>query len=322
MKQKIVYNETLPRKIKKEYITPPQKVVWFLTTAVVAIAAAPEAITQIYNYINRGDSAEIKLPQRDELFPLEAEDEEQKKEEDKLQQGNTNFSYDYLKTMLRPQIEQKLGFEIEGDFDILSVLELNLRSDAFETKDTRVCVLIKPQNGGIFCVSYNNNYSQTQIESEGTQSDAVSSLIAHLQSSSIEGFEINTELYEDTIQNLSEQNIVLIGGARTYVEKNGEKSYMFPVFVQDGEQICVKTYKCLQSDLDKAEIDPEEALLSALYEDEGAIMQQYTNQKQQNFSHLNKVLTSIKTNKTQESDQNKDLFPDDYFEIVDTELSK
>lgn len=312
----------LPRKPKKSLLTTPQKVLWCLSTITVIVGYGPEAITKIYNYVNRADSTEIKLPQKEELFPTEGNQEQTKQDQEKIENANTNFSYSYLKTILRSQIEEKLGFGIEGDFDVLSVLELNLRSDSFESKDTRLCILIKPEKGGVFCVNYNNNYSQIEIEKEGAQSDAVSSLIAHLQSSSIESIEINSEFFEDTMQNLSELNMILIGGVKTYIEKNGEKSYMFPVFVKNGDQINLKTYKCLQSEIEKADLTPENALASSLYGDEDALMNEYTNQKQQDLSHLNIVLDEIKNKKSQNNEQNKDLFPDDYYEEVDCELTK
>lgn len=312
MKEKVIKLNDLIGAKKKKTLTKPQKALWSVMIGVVCVATVPNAITQIYNYINRADSTEIKLPQKEELFP-EIEDKEDKQEQEKVENANTNYSYSYLKLVLRPQIENKLGFEIEGDFDILSVLELNLRSDDFESKDTRICVLIKPEHGKVFCVSYNNNYAQTEIEKEGTQSDAVSSLVAHLQSSSIEGFDINVEFFEDTMQNLPELNMILVGSAKTYIEKNGEKSFMFPVFVQDGEEIVLKTFKCLQSEVEKAEMTPEEALATTLYGDEGALMKEYVNKKQQDLSHLNNVLDTIRNDKTQNVEQNKDLFPDDMF---------
>ncbi len=312
MKEKVIKLNDLISVKKKKILTKPQKALWSVMIGVVCVATVPNAITQIYNYINRADSTEIKLPQKEELFP-EIEDKEDKQEQEKVEHANTNYSYSYLKLVLRPQIENKLGFKIEGDFDILSVLELNLRSDDFESKDTRICVLIKPEHGKVFCVSYNNNYAQTEIEKEGTQSDAVSSLVAHLQSSSIEGFDINVEFFEDTMQNLPELNMILVGSAKTYIEKNGEKSFMFPVFVQDGEDIVLKTFKCLQSEVEKAEMTPEEALATTLYGDEGALMKEYVNKKQQDLSHLNNVLDTIRNDKTQNVEQNKDLFPDDMF---------
>lgn len=322
MKQRVKkINKMLSGKPQKRRVTKPQKALWAILLGVVTVKVVPEAVTQIYNYINRADPTQIKLPQKEDLFPSNVSESE-KQEQEKFEKEHTNYSYDYLKLMLRPQIEKKLGFSIEGDFDVLGVLELNLISDGFESKDTRLCILIKPENGKVFCVSYNNNYAQTEIEKSGTQSDAVSSLVAHLQSSSIEGFDINPEYFEDTMQNLSELNMVLVGGVKTYIEKNGEKSYMLPVFVKNGDQICLRTFKCLQSTVDKAGITPEEALEETLYGDEGALMQEYTNKKQQDLSHLNNVLDAIRNNKSQKVEQNKDLFPEDIYGDLESEQSK
>lgn len=339
MKQKVVkYNKMLPRRQKKTLLTTPQKVLWSLMIVTVSASVLPEAITQIYNYINRGDSTEIKLPQKEDLLPEEVMADEDKKEEEKQDNQNKNFSYDYLKTWIRPNLEKKLGFEIVGDFDILSAFEINLRSDAFESTDTRLYMLVKPENGGIFCVCYNNRYAQVEIEKSGSQSDAVSSLVAHLQASSIESFSINTEFSESLMQNLPEQNIILVGEVREYIEKNAEKSYMIPVFINDGETISVKTYKALKADIDKMadeiveeeglsfdealEVALENALASVLFGDEVQYMQEYSNQKQNDLSHLNKVLDEIRNDKTQDEQPNKDLFPDDYFADLDSEQTK
>lgn len=319
------FNDFLPSKLfskkKKSEITPGQKVAYTMMSVVLLVTVGPEVVTFLYNYINRSETLEVRLPQNVDLFPDQESDEE-KAEQVELNKQNNNFSFSYLKSFLRPQIEEKLGFEIEGDFDVLAVAELNLRSDAFESKDTRLCILIKPEHGKVFCVTFNNKYSQVEIEKEGTQSDAISSLVAHLQNSSIESIEINDEFHEDMIQNLPEQNLLFFGQTRTFIEKNGEKSYMAPVFVQDGDNIVLKTFKALQTEVDKAELTPEEALASTLYGDEGALMQEYSNQKQQDLSHLNNVLYEIQNNKTQIEQPNKDLFPDDYYADFDPEQTK
>lgn len=158
------FNKMLPRKPKKHRLTTAQKVAWSMMTATILVYVAPEAITQLYNYINRGDSTEIKLPQKNDLFPENEKNDKDKKEQDKIDKENKNYAYTYLKDMIRPQIEEKLRFEIEGDFDILGVFEINMRSDAFSSKDTELKILIKPQNGKVFCVDYNNNFAQVEIE--------------------------------------------------------------------------------------------------------------------------------------------------------------
>lgn len=112
--------------------------------------------------------------------------------------------------MIRPQVEEKLKFEIEGDFDILGVFETNMRSDAFSSKDTELKILIKPQNGKVFCVDYNNNFAQIEIEKEGSDSDFVSSLVAHLQDSSIKGFEINTEFLKICLKIFQKRELCLL----------------------------------------------------------------------------------------------------------------
>ena len=130
------FNKMLPRKQKKHRLTTTQRVAWSIMTATILVYVAPEAITQLYNHINRGDSTEIKLPQKNDLFPENEKNDEDKKEQDKINEANKNYAYTYLKDMIRPQIEEKLRFEIEGDFDILGVFEINMRSDAFSSKDT------------------------------------------------------------------------------------------------------------------------------------------------------------------------------------------
>lgn len=339
--KKTIYNKPLPTYSKKIQFTTGQKVGMSFLLGAVIIAGAADVITQLYNYINSGDSTEIKFQQKEELFPSEDEFGSSPQEDETIQKQNTNFSYNRLKLMLRPQIEEKLGFAIEGDFDVMGAFEINLISDAFESKDTRLCVLIKPQNGGLFCVYYNNKNSTIEIEKDGSQSDIVSSLVAHLQSSSIENFSINDDFAQSIIQNLPEQNILLVGDARTYIEKSGEKSYMIPVFVQDGDKICVKTYKALQHDIEKnmqslveasdEEVSQSEALKTALQEalasvlfgDEIQFMQEYSNTKQQDLTHVNEVLDTIRNDKTQQTTpSNKDLFPDDEFEFLESEITK
>ena len=282
-------------------------------SGVVLVCVVPEVVTQLYNYINRGDSTEIKLPQKDDLFPDNEKNDEDKKEQDRIDKENKNYAYSYLKKMIRPQIEEKLQFAIEGDFDILGVFETNMRSDAFSSKDTELKILIKPQNGKIFCVDYNNNFAQVEIEKDGSDSDFVSSLVSHLQNSSIKGFEINTEFFEDLSQNLSEKGIVFVGATQTYIEKNGEKSFMIPVFYQNGDVIVMKTYKGLQSEIEKEERTPEEELANLLYGDD-ALMQEYTNSNQQDLAKLNDVINRIRNDKSEDNNINKDLYPDDYYE--------
>ena len=306
------FNKMLPRKQKKHRLTTSQKVAWSMMTAVVVLYVAPEVATQLYNYINRGDVSEIKLPQKNDLFPNNEKNEEDEKKQEQENKNNANYAYDSLKARLRPQIEEKLGFQIEGDFEILGVFETNLISDAFSSKNTELKILIKPQKGKVFCVNYNNNYAQVEIEKEGSDSDGVSSLIAHLQDSSIKSIEINTEFFEDISQNLSEKEIVFVGSTQTYIEKNGEKSYMIPVFYQVGDEIVMKTYKGLQNEIERAEKTPEEELANLLYGDE-ALMQEYTNANQQSLEHINAVVYNIRNGNSSKNDINKDLFPDDYY---------
>lgn len=315
------FNKMLPRKPKKHRFTTAQKVAWSMMTATILVYVAPEAITQLYNYINRGDSTEIKLPQKNDLFPENEKNDKDKKEQDKIDKENKNYAYTYLKDMIRPQIEEKLRFEIEGDFDILGVFEINMRSDAFSSKDTELKILIKPQNGKVFCVDYNNNFAQVEIEKNGSDSDAVSSLVAHLQDSSIKGFEINTEFFEDVSQNLSEKGIVFVGTTQTYIEKNGEKSYLIPVFYQNGDQIVMKTYKGLQSEIEKADKTPEGELANMLYGDE-SLMQIYTNSKQQDLEHINNVINKIRNEKTDDNNKNNDLFPEDFYSDINQSFTK
>ena len=309
----IKVNKMLPRTPKKRRLTTTQKVAWSIMSGVVLVCVVPEVVTQLYNYINRGDSTEIKLPQKDDLFPDNEKNDEDKKEQDRIDKENKNYAYSYLKKMIRPQIEEKLQFAIEGDFDILGVFETNMRSDAFSSKDTELKILIKPQNGKIFCVDYNNNFAQVEIEKDGSDSDFVSSLVSHLQNSSIKGFEINTEFFEDLSQNLSEKGIVFVGATQTYIEKNGEKSFMIPVFYQNGDVIVMKTYKGLQSEIEKEERTPEEELANLLYGDD-ALMQEYTNSNQQDLAKLNDVINRIRNDKSEDNNINKDLYPDDYYE--------
>ena len=315
------FNKMLPRKQKKHRLTTTQKVAWSMMSVVILAYAVPEAITQIYNYINRGDVSDIKLPQKDDLFPNDEKKDDDNKEQNRIDKENKNYAYSYLKDIIRPEIEEKLGFAIEGDFDVLGVFEINFRSDAFSTKDTELKILIKPQNGKVFCVNYNNNFAQVEIEKEGSDSDAVSSLIAHLQNSSIKGFEINTEFFEDVSQNLSELGIVFVGATQTYIEKNGEKSYLIPVFYQNGDQIVMKTYKGLQSDIEKADKTPEEELANLLFEDE-SLMEVYTNNKQQDLEHINNVINKIRNEKSDENNKNNDLFPEDYYSDIDQSFTK
>lgn len=315
------FNKMLPRKQKKHRLTTTQKVAWSMMSVVILAYAVPEAITQIYNYINRGDVSDIKLPQKDDLFPNDEKNDDDNKEQNRIDKENKNYAYSYLKDIIRPAIEEKLGFAIEGDFDVLGVFEINFRSDAFSTKDTELKILIKPQNGKVFCVNYNNNFAQVEIEKEGSDSDAVSSLVAHLQNSSIKGFEINTEFFEDVSQNLSELGIVFVGATQTYIEKNGEKSYLIPVFYQNGDQIVMKTYKGLQSDIEKADKTPEEELANLLFEDE-SLMEVYTNNKQQDLEHINNVINKIRNEKSDENNKNNDLFPEDYYSDIDQSFTK
>lgn len=315
------FNKMLPRKQKKHRLTTTQKVAWSMMTVVILAYAVPEAITQIYNYINRGDVSDIKLPQKDDLFPNDEKKDDDNKEQNRIDKENKNYAYSYLKDIIRPAIEEKLGFAIEGDFDVLGVFEINFISDAFSTKDTELKILIKPQNGKVFCVNYNNNFAQVEIEKEGSDSDAVSSLVAHLQKSSIKGFEINTEFFEDVSQNLSELGIVFVGATQTYIEKNGEKSYLIPVFYQNGDQIVMKTYKGLQNDIEKADKTPEEELANLLFEDE-SLMQIYTNNKQQDLEHINNVINKIRNEKSDDNNKNNDLFPEDFYSDIDQSFTK
>ena len=312
----------LPKKPKKNRLTTTQKVAWSMMSVVVLAYVVPEVVTQLYNYINRGDSTEIKLPQKGDLFPENEKNDNDKKEQDRIDQDNKNYAYTYLKDMIRPQVEEKLKFEIEGDFDILGVFETNMRSDAFSSKDTELKILIKPQNGKVFCVDYNNNFAQIEIEKEGSDSDFVSSLVAHLQDSSIKGFEINTEFFENLSQNLSEKGIVFVGSTQTYIEKNGEKSFMIPVFYQNGDEIVMKTYKGLQSEIEKTEKTPEEELANLLYGDEGCLMQEYSNSNQQDLTKLNDVINRIRNDKSKDDNTNKDLFPDDEYLDAENTFSK
>lgn len=316
------FNKMLPKKPKKNRLTTTQKVAWSMMSVVVLAYVVPEVVTQLYNYINRGDSTEIKLPQKGDLFPENEKNDNDKKEQDRIDKDNKNYAYTYLKDMIRPQVEEKLKFEIEGDFDILGVFETNMRSDAFSSKDTELKILIKPQNGKVFCVDYNNNFAQIEIEKEGSDSDFVSSLVAHLQDSSIKGFEINTEFFEDLSQNLSEKGIVFVGSTQTYIEKNGEKSFMIPVFYQNGDEIMMKTYKGLQSEIEKAEKTPEEELANLLYGDEGCLMQEYSNSNQQDLTKLNDVINRIRNDKSNDDNINKDLFPDDEYLDAENTFSK
>lgn len=315
------FNKMLPRKQKKHRLTTTQKVAWSMMTVVILAYAVPEAITQIYNYINRGDVSDIKLPQKDDLFPNDEKKDDDNKEQNRIDKENKNYAYSYLKDIIRPAIEEKLGFAIEGDFDVLGVFEINFISDAFSTKDTELKILIKPQNGKVFCVNYNNNFAQVEIEKEGSDSDAVSSLVAHLQKSSIKGFEINTEFFEDVSQNLSELGIVFVGATQTYIEKNGEKSYLIPVFYQNGDKIVMKTYKGLQNDIEKADKTPEEELANLLFEDE-SLMQIYTNNKQQDLEHINNVINKIRNEKSDDNNKNNDLFPEDFYSDIDQSFTK
>lgn len=315
------FNKMLPRKQKKHRLTTTQKVAWSMMSVVILAYAVPEAITQIYNYINRGDVSDIKLPQKDDLFPNDEKKDDDNKEQNRIDKENKNYAYSYLKDIIRPAIEEKLGFAIEGDFDVLGVFEINFRSDAFSTKDTELKILIKPQNGKVFCVNYNNNFAQVEIEKEGSDSDAVSSLVAHLQDSSIKGFEINTEFFEDVSQNLSELGIVFVGSTQTYIEKNGEKSYLIPVFYQNGDQIVMKTYKGLQSEIEKADKTPEEELANLLFEDE-SLMEVYTNNKQQDLEHINNVINKIRNEKSDDNNKNNDLFPEDFYSDIDQSFTK
>lgn len=315
------FNKMLPRKQKKHRLTTTQKVAWSMMSVVILAYAVPEAITQIYNYINRGDVSDIKLPQKDDLFPNDEKKDDDNKEQNRIDKENKNYAYSYLKDIIRPAIEEKLGFAIEGDFDVLGVFEINFISDAFSTKNTELKILIKPQNGKVFCVNYNNNFAQVEIEKEGSDSDAVSSLVAHLQKSSIKGFEINTEFFEDVSQNLSELGIVFVGATQTYIEKNGEKSYLIPVFYQNGDQIVMKTYKGLQNDIEKADKTPEEELANLLFEDE-SLMQIYTNNKQQDLEHINNVINKIRNEKSDDNNKNNDLFPEDFYSDIDQSFTK
>ncbi len=315
------FNKMLPRKQKKHRLTTTQKVAWSMMSVVILAYAVPEAITQIYNYINRGDVSDIKLPQKDDLFPNDEKKDDDNKEQNRIDKENKNYAYSYLKDIIRPAIEEKLGFAIEGDFDVLGVFEINFISDAFSTKDTELKILIKPQNGKVFCVNYNNNFAQVEIEKEGSDSDAVSSLVAHLQKSSIKGFEINTEFFEDVSQNLSELGIVFVGATQTYIEKNGEKSYLIPVFYQNGDKIVMKTYKGLQNDIEKADKTPEEELANLLFEDE-SLMQIYTNNKQQDLEHINNVINKIRNEKSDDNNKNNDLFPEDFYSDIDQSFTK
>lgn len=315
------FNKMLPRKQKKHRLTTTQKVAWSMMSVVILAYAVPEAITQIYNYINRGDVSDIKLPQKDDLFPNDEKKDDDNKEQNRIDKENKNYAYSYLKDIIRPEIEKKLGFAIEGDFDVLGVFEINFRSDAFSTKNTELKILIKPQNGKVFCVNYNNNFAQVEIEKEGSDSDAVSSLVAHLQKSSIKGFEINSEFFEDVSQNLSELGIVFVGATQTYIEKNGEKSYLIPVFYQNGDKIVMKTYKGLQNDIEKADKTPEEELANLLFEDE-SLMQIYTNNKQQDLEHINNVINKIRNEKSDDNNKNNDLFPEDFYSDIDQSFTK
>lgn len=307
------YNKMLPRKPKKCKLTTTQKVAYSFMSAVVLLYVLPDVATQLYNYVNRADSTEIKLPQKGDLFPNNGEVDEENKQQDQIDEQNKNYAYNFLKDTIRPQIEQKLGFEIEGDFDVLGVFETNMRSDAFSSKDTQLKILIKPENGKVFCVVYNNNFAQIDIEQEGSDSDGVSSLVAHLQGSSIQSIEINTEFFEDVMKNLSEEGIVFVGTVQTFIEKNGEKSYMMPVFFQKEGQLFMKTFKGLQSEIDKLGQTPEIELANTLYGDEGTLMQEYSNQNQRDFTHLNNILNRIKNNESGEKEENSELYPDDYF---------
>lgn len=312
-KKSKIYNRMLPntKKFNKKTLSLPQKAMWVIWSACV-VSYVPTLVTDVYNYVNRSDSTQIRHPETEDLFPIEnVEDGGDEIKEEEIKENN-NYSYGWLKNYIRPQIEEKLGFEIEGDFDILAVRELNLFSDAFSSKNTRLCILIKPENGRVFCVSYNNQYSETQIAQEGSQSDAVSSLIVHLQSSSVESIEILPEVYEDMIQNLSEQNIVFVGSAREYIEKNSEKSYLIPVFVKNGDVIEMKTFKALKNDVDQQELSPEDALMSTLYGDEDALMQEFVNNKTKDLTYVNCVLDQIVNDKVEER-QDTDLFPEDIY---------
>lgn len=317
------FKKRIPQNKAKHKRKTIKIVVWSIVGVAVVACVAPEVVIRIYNHVKQGDSTEIKLPQKSDLFP-EDENQEDKKNEEILNNKNKNYAYEFLKDMIRPQIEEKLGFELAGDFDVLGVFEINQRSDAFSSKDTRLKILIKPKNGKIFCVDYNNNNCDIEIEKQGTQSDIVSSFVSHLQNSSIQSVEINDEFFEDLMQNLSEQNIVFVGKTQTYIEKNGEKSYSIPVFFDDGEKIVVKTFKGLQSEIEKNDKTPEEELANLLYGDK-SIMREYSNSNQQDLSQLNSIIKSIRQGDVlqETEDRNKDLFPDDEFaDVLDFENQK
>lgn len=97
---------------------------------------------------------------------------------------------------------------------------------------------------------------------------------------------------------------------------------MIPVFYQNGDEIVMKTYKGLQSEIEKAEKTPEEELANLLYGDEGCLMQEYSNSNQQDLTKLNDVINRIRNDKSNDDNINKDLFPDDEYLDAENTFSK
>ena len=86
------FNKMLPKKPKKNRLTTTQKVAWSMMSVVVLAYVVPEVVTQLYNYINRGDSTEIKLPQKGDLFPENEKNDNDKKEQDRIDKDNKNYA--------------------------------------------------------------------------------------------------------------------------------------------------------------------------------------------------------------------------------------
>lgn len=58
-----------------------------------------------------------------------------------------------------------------------------------------------------------------------------------------------------------------------------------------------------------------------LYGDE-SLMKIYTNSKQQDLEHINNVINKIRNEKTDDSNKNNDLFPEDFYSDINQSFTK
>ncbi len=315
------YNELLPLKPKKKYLSAPQKALYCIFFATVGIFSVPD-IVQLVNRLKAGDQTEIKYPQKEDLFPVEDDNNLaiSPPVEDKVE---NKFTLDFLKDYLKSEISGKTNFKLEDEFDILGAWEINALSDAFDEKDTTINLLIKQKNGKHAWVVFNNNNSQIEIENEGLSNNIISSLAAHLQTSSIVDVYNNLEGAEDLMYNFPEKNVVFVGPVGDYVEKNNELSYSLPVVTLVNGKYELTLYKNLQIELDKLEVSPLDAFAAMLIGEIPEILSTYSNSKQNNFDGLNKVLLEqLEDNQDKGEVVNPDLFPDDEFATSQTSTPK